>query len=325
MFTLDNGLTVVLQADRSTSLAAVHISYAVGAGDDPEGYRGLAHLAEHLTYGRTRHAAAGLLQSIDALGASSYNGTTSVNATRYYATVSSEALERALYYESERMAFGLDAITPAWLAHEQDIVCSEYADRDGDSPTGSLFDVVHAALYPLGHCYHAYGDRPDDVRAVTVSGAQWFVQRWYVPACATLAVVGNLDVERVREIVVRLFGDIPRRAALRCLCATSTCGALDRRATDQPPGDVGLLVERGRGGRCRPRERPRRARRRHRARREGARVHGGRRASAVRPGGGCPRLGGQRRDARPLRRGVSRRCGHRPPSSRPHALRAGDA
>lgn len=211
VFTLDNGLTVALQVDRSSSLAAMQLQYAVGAGDDPEGYRGLAHLAEHLTYGATRHVPETLGEAIDALGATSHNGVTSVDHTRYYATVSAESLERALYFEAERMAFGLDAITPAWLAHEQAIVCTEHADRRGDDPTGSLFDVVQASLYPAGHRYHAWGDVPADVRAVTADGARWFVQRWYVPSCATLAVVGNLDVARTRAFIERQFGPIPLR------------------------------------------------------------------------------------------------------------------
>lgn len=208
VFTLPNGLTVALQVDRASAQAALRVKYAVGAGDDPDGYRGLAHLAEHLTYGATRHVREGLLDAIDALGSSSYNGVTSVDDTSYYATVPAEALERALYYEAERMAFGLDAITPAWLAHEQAVVCTEHADRFGDSPTDALFDAVQATLYPPGHRYHAYGDRPDDVRAVTVDGARWFVQRWYVPAAATLAVVGNFDPDRTRAFIERHFGTI---------------------------------------------------------------------------------------------------------------------
>ncbi len=166
-FALDDGLEVILQADRSTALASWQILYAVGAGDDPAGYRGLTHLSEHLTYGATRNV-------------------------------------------RQRLGDALDAITPAWLADEQEIVCTEHADREGDDPTGELSHVVQRALFHEGHRYHDWGDRPGDVRAVTVAGAQWFVQRWYVPSCATMSIVGNIDLARTRAMIERYLGDIPR-------------------------------------------------------------------------------------------------------------------
>jgi zinc protease len=218
-FVLPNGLEVVLQADRSTSRASLCMRYRVGMGDDPVGYRGITHLAEHLTYGPTRHIPEGLLAATDALGPSSYNGITSVDSTEYFATVHGSAIDRLLRIESERMAFSLDAITAPLLRREKQVVCTEHADREGESPTGDLAHAVRRELFPVGHRYHEYGDQPEDVRAVSLHGAQWHVQRWYIPACACLAVVGNIDVPRTRAVIERYWGSIPRSPVPRSRAA----------------------------------------------------------------------------------------------------------
>lgn len=210
-FELPNGLDVALQCDRATTMAAVHVRYDVGAGDDPDGYRGLAHLAEHLSYGPTRHAPDGLLEAVDALGATAYNGVTEVDCTRFFATVHAAALERLLWIESERMAFALEGITPAQLEREKAAVCNEHAERVEGDPASGLRDAIDARVYPSGHRYRRDGDEPDDVRAVSPSDAQWFMQRWYVPANAHLAVVGNFDVASARRMVERYFASIPRQ------------------------------------------------------------------------------------------------------------------
>ena len=52
--TLPNGLTVVVNRDRTSKLAAVNILYRVGARNENPARTGFAHLFEHLMFRGTR-------------------------------------------------------------------------------------------------------------------------------------------------------------------------------------------------------------------------------------------------------------------------------
>ena len=52
--TLPNGLTVAVNRDRASKLAAVNVLYRVGARDEDPSRTGFAHLFEHLMFRGTR-------------------------------------------------------------------------------------------------------------------------------------------------------------------------------------------------------------------------------------------------------------------------------
>ena len=50
LFTLPNGLTVILHQDRSVPVVAVNVWYHVGSANERRGRTGFAHLFEHLMF-----------------------------------------------------------------------------------------------------------------------------------------------------------------------------------------------------------------------------------------------------------------------------------
>ena len=54
---LKNGLTVLVNRDRSSKLAAVNLLYKVGARNESEDKTGFAHLFEHLMFRGTHNVA----------------------------------------------------------------------------------------------------------------------------------------------------------------------------------------------------------------------------------------------------------------------------
>ena len=49
-YTLDNGLRLVVNEDKTTELVAVNMLYKVGAKNEEEEHTGFAHLMEHLMF-----------------------------------------------------------------------------------------------------------------------------------------------------------------------------------------------------------------------------------------------------------------------------------
>lgn len=221
-YTLPNGLDVVLVPDPSVRQAAVLVRYATGTGDSAPARTGLAHLAEHLTYGPTRHAPEGLLVATESAMATAYNGITSIDETHYFAEVPAGAVERALWVESERMAFALDGVTDEALRHERAVVANEYFQHVRQQPGGDLGLALARELYPEGHLRRVPYETADRLALVTLDDVRGFLARAYVPLNARLVVAGHIDVQATRAMVARYFGDIARAPAPARTHATET-------------------------------------------------------------------------------------------------------
>ena len=130
--TLPNGLTVVVNRDRASKLAAVNILYRVGARNENPARTGFAHLFEHLMFRGTR-----AVENFDLpvqMASGDNNAFTNNDYTDFYITLPKDNLETALWLESDRME-GLD-ITPAKLQAEKKVVIEEFRQRYLNQPYG---------------------------------------------------------------------------------------------------------------------------------------------------------------------------------------------
>ncbi|MET0287797.1 MAG: pitrilysin family protein [Polyangiales bacterium] len=202
-FTLPNGLRVVLAPNQHHSRAMLLVRYAVGHRDDPKGYRGLAHLTEHLTFTQLDG-----LAEMEKLGASEINGITMPDETVYTAYLPRRSLQTALWLEASRMAFQLDRLSERQVANEEEIVVAEWRERRHNSGDDLVGPQIARALYPETHPYHVRGDDPDDVRFTKLPHVQWFAQQHYRPERATVVVVGAFDLEQVRGWTQLYFGAV---------------------------------------------------------------------------------------------------------------------
>jgi len=122
MFKLSNGLTVIVHEDHKAPIAAVTVWYNVGSKDEPRGKTGFAHLFEHLMFNGTENLPGDFFTYLQQVGGTDYNGQTGNDRTRYFETVPSGALERALFMESDRMGHLLSAVTQGVLDNQRGVV-----------------------------------------------------------------------------------------------------------------------------------------------------------------------------------------------------------
>src|SRR5690349_23744035 len=102
-FTLANGLHVILHEDHSVPVVSVNVWYHVGSGREKQGRTGFAHLFEHIMFEGSGHVAEGNFdQWLEAAGGDN-NGSTANDRTNYWEDVPANALELALFLESDRM------------------------------------------------------------------------------------------------------------------------------------------------------------------------------------------------------------------------------
>lgn len=213
-YTMNNGMTVILHQDRSTPVATLMMMYHVGSKNEKPGRTGFAHLFEHVMFKGSAHVADGehfkLLQEIGA----NINGSTSQDRTNYFEVVPSNYLELAIYLESDRMGFLLDAVNQAKLDNQRDVVKNERRQRVDNQPYGAAEEMILKALYPPDHPYSwSVIGSMTDLSAAALEDVKEFFRTYYAPNNACLVVAGNFDAKLAKEWIEKYFGSFPRGKA----------------------------------------------------------------------------------------------------------------
>ena len=128
-FTLPNGLRVILSQDSTTPTVAVNMWYHVGSKNQEKGRTGFAHLFEHVMFTGSGNIPYGLHDKYTSGIGGDNNGTTDNDRTLYYETVPSNYLETALWLESDRMGFLLDALDPTQDRAELEELAGRYKQQ----------------------------------------------------------------------------------------------------------------------------------------------------------------------------------------------------
>ena len=209
-FTLPNGLTVILHEDHSVPVVTVNTWYHVGSGRERQGRTGFAHLFEHLMFMGSGHVKPGEFDSwLEGAGGEN-NGSTEYDRTNYWMNVPSNALELALFLESDRMGYLLESMTPQLVDAQRDVVKNERRQSIENEPYGLAESVtLGEMLYPEGHPYHwpVIGYMPD-LTAASYDDVVAFFKTFYAPANASLVVAGDLDPAATRKMVEKWFSDV---------------------------------------------------------------------------------------------------------------------
>ncbi len=205
--TLGNGLRVLLAPDRSVPVVAVAVYYDVGIRSEPEGRTGFAHLFEHLMFQGSAHLEKlAHFRYVQASGGT-FNGSTHLDYTNYFEVLPSNALERALFLEADRMQS--PRITEENLANQISVVKEEIRVNVLNRPYGGFPWLTPAA----GDVRH-HSQRPQRLRRVRRSRGRdrrrrdGFFDRYYAPANALLVVAGDIDPDDTVALVEQYFGGI---------------------------------------------------------------------------------------------------------------------
>ncbi|GBD88834.1 peptidase M16 inactive domain protein [bacterium BMS3Abin03] len=208
-YTLKNGLTVVLQEDKSDPIVSVAILYHVGSNREVKGRTGFAHLFEHMMFQESEHVGQDQFFKIVQGAGGTLNGGTWTDGTVYFEVVPKNALEKVLWLESDRMGFLLPTVTQEAFENQQAVVQNEKRQSYDNRPYGQTNYVIDKLLYPANHPYNwqTIGEM-EDLRNATLKDVHDFYKKWYVPNNATLVISGDFDEEQTKELVKKYFGEL---------------------------------------------------------------------------------------------------------------------
>jgi zinc protease len=208
-FTLANGLHVILHEDHTVPVLTVNVWYHVGSAREKPGRTGFAHLFEHLMFMGSKHAAYGDFDRLLEAAGGTNNASTAEDRTNYYIDVPSNALDLALFLESDRMAYLIDAMSPKTVDAQRDVVKNERRESYENAPYGMASIEIAEMLYPEGHPYRwpTIGNMAD-LTAASYQDVVDFFRTYYQPGNASLVVAGDIDPAKARAAIERWFSDV---------------------------------------------------------------------------------------------------------------------
>jgi zinc protease len=232
--TLDNGLRVVVSPDRSAPVIGVAVLYDVGMRSEPEGRTGFAHLFEHLMFQGSKN-----LEKLEHFryvqsSGGTFNGSTHVDYTNYFESLPSNALERGLFLEADRMLS--PRITEENMANQLEVVKNEIRVNVMNRPYGGFpWIYLPAVLFDsFANSHNGYGGF-EDLESATVDDARDFFAKYYAPANAVLAFAGDLEVDQALAMVEKHFGSIKKRRAPKRPSFAEPALTAERRTTHDDP------------------------------------------------------------------------------------------
>ena len=213
-----NGLKVLIHEDNSDPLVHVHVTYHVGSNRETAGKSGFAHFFEHMMFQGSENVPDEKHFEIINNAGGNMNGNTSSDRTVYFQTVPANYLETALWLESDRMGFLLDAVTLEKFENQRDAVKNEKYQNQISRQYGMSYEVLGQNLYPPSHPYNwPVIGYVDDIERATLEDLKNFFLRWYGPNNAILTISGDVKSEEVIPLVDKYFGSIPRGAEVKKL------------------------------------------------------------------------------------------------------------
>ncbi len=235
---LGNGLTLLLSEDHRLPVVSVEVRYLVGSSYERKGRSGFAHLFEHLMFQGSEHFNDEYFKPFEPIGGS-VNGTTNQDRTNFFERVPSNYLELALWMESDRMQYLLQALDQAKLDNQRDVVKNERRQSYENRPYGMSWAYLQEALFPPDNPYHhpVIGSH-EDLTAASLKDVHAFFKEYYVPANAVLTIVGDFDAGSARKLADRYFGSIP--AGSRAAVPTAAVPPLDKIVHQTKTDDVKL-------------------------------------------------------------------------------------
>ena len=207
---LPNGLTIIVQEDRSAPVASVQAWCATGSIDEDKHLgAGLSHILEHMLFKGTKTRGKNeIAQKIQDVGGY-INAYTSFDRTVFWIDVPKDGVATALDILADAMMNS--TLPPEEYQKEQEVIRREFAMGmdDPDRMAGLL-------LFATAYQHHPYRfpviGEIEIYNQLTQEQVMQYYKTRYVPNNLTFIVVGDVEVEKVRQQLTELFKPYPEKS-----------------------------------------------------------------------------------------------------------------
>ena len=229
---LQNGVKIISQKIAHIRSVSMGVWVNVGARDENDEQNGLCHFIEHMIFkGTSRRSAYQIAKEFDAIGGHN-NAFTAMEHTCYHAKVLDSHMETMVEILTD--IFLNSTFDPAEVERERPVIFQEIGMVE-DAPE----EYVHLLAgtnfwgdHPLGRSI--LGTR-ENILNFDSRMIKSFFRRFYHPEHIVIAVCGNVDHERLVELVEPAFGSIANSQSLpeRHSPRISPCMRIHNRTLEQ--------------------------------------------------------------------------------------------
>jgi zinc protease len=209
-FSLANGLRVVLSPDHASPTFAVAVAYHAGTRYEQPGHGGLAHLVEHVMFQGSANVARGEHMSLVSEAGGTANAQTEPDIAYYYENLPANQLELALFLEADRMR-GVE-VTPDGLAAARSALLEERATRTANPYARVRMRLRELSFDNFANQRTEFGT-VEELNAATAEQVDQYYKAHYTTHDAALALVGDFDSSKARDLIRKYFESIPARAS----------------------------------------------------------------------------------------------------------------
>ena len=203
---LPNGLRFVTERMSHVRSVSIGVWLARGSRHEPGEQAGIAHFVEHMLFkGTATRSAEDIAQTIDSIGGQ-MDAFTAKEYASYYIKVLDEHLPLAVEILSDIVM--RPAFTPEDIEREKKVVVEEIkmVEDTPDDLVHELFTERFWPGHPLGR--PILGTR-ETVEALTAEGLRRYFTGAYSTPNLIVAAVGNIEHDRVRDLLGRFFDGVP--------------------------------------------------------------------------------------------------------------------
>src|SRR2546430_7307052 len=207
---LPNGLTIIVQEDRSAPVASVQAWCATGSIEEDQHLgAGLSHILEHMLFKGTKTRGANqIAQKIQDVGGY-INAYTSFDRTVFWIDAPKDGVSTALDILADAMMNS--TLPPQEYQKEQEVIRREFAMGmdDPDRVAGLLLFATAYQQHP--YRFPVIGEI-EIYNQLTQEQVMQYYKTRHVPNNLTFVVVGDVDAERVRQQLAELFKSYPEKS-----------------------------------------------------------------------------------------------------------------
>lgn len=217
-YKLNNGLEVILHEDHSDPIVAVATLMHVGSNREKPGKTGFAHFFEHMSFNDSENTPRGANRKMIPEFGGERNGGTWNDGTIFYEVVPTDAFEKIMWIDSDRLGFMINTVTKEALEREKQVVKNEKRQNYDNVPYGHTGEIIAKNLYPANHPYSwtVIGSL-QDLQNATLDDVKEFYNQYYGANNATLVIAGDINIAETKKLVERWFGEIKKGPEIKPL------------------------------------------------------------------------------------------------------------
>ena len=202
---LPNGLTVLIQEDRSAPVVAIVTYVKAGYFDETDQENGLAHALEHMFFKGTEKRGVGDIAKETKASGGYINAHTIYDNTTYYTVLPSTGFAKGLEIQAD--AFANSTIDARELSKEMEVIIQE-AKRKSDNPSAIATETLYELLHDAHRMRRWRIGREPGLRAFTRDLMNNFYRNFYRPGNTILSISGDVDPADALRRITDLYGGL---------------------------------------------------------------------------------------------------------------------